>query len=202
MQEKRRDSAQAGAAEESETLLVRLSFAKSASAAAVSSLFNVLPLRKNGFLVPLAPRIPLELSLEAGFVRLPRDAVSSLAPDDVLIPEDWKLPKALLARIWHGGGCLCATCALEGTNAALTSPLTEDTMEPTETSDLELRLSFELERRLITLGDLSALEPGYTFALGCDTNSPVTIRVNGKALAQGRLVDMNGTLGVQVLHTL
>ncbi len=66
-------------------------------------------------------------------------------------------------------------------------------------NQLEVTLSFELERRLMTVREIGELAPGYTFALGCDSTAPVTLRVNGKALGKGRLVDMNGILGVQII---
>lgn len=64
--------------------------------------------------------------------------------------------------------------------------------------NFETIVSFELERRVLNIGDIQAISEGYTFALGCDKDSPVTLRVNGKAIGSGRLVDMEGMLGVQV----
>ena len=64
---------------------------------------------------------------------------------------------------------------------------------------LEVAVSFELDRRLMSLADIAALKPGYTFALPASPDSPVTIRANGKALGTGRLVDMGGVLGVQLV---
>lgn len=71
--------------------------------------------------------------------------------------------------------------------------------ESPQVEDLELTISFELERRLITVGDLAALAPGYTFALGVLPDAPVTLRVSGRDIGTGRLVDLKGTLGVQIL---
>lgn len=90
--------------------------------------------------------------------------------------------------------------------AAGTAPETT-TEAPSETTapgpafradDLELTLSFELERRSVAVRDLTALAPGYTFALAADPDAPVTLRAGGKVLGSGRLVDINGTLGVQI----
>lgn len=63
---------------------------------------------------------------------------------------------------------------------------------------LEVTLTFELERRRLTVRDVETLAPGYVFALGGDALSPVTLCVNGKAVGSGRLVDLSGTLGVQI----
>ena len=75
-------------------------------------------------------------------------------------------------------------------------------MDSSLQNDIDIRLSFELDRRLITVGELEALTPGYTFSINSDAQSPVTIRAKGKAIARGRLVDMNGVLGVQIAETL
>ena len=69
-------------------------------------------------------------------------------------------------------------------------------------NDLELRLSFELDRRIITVGELSSIAPGFTFPLTGAADPLVTVRANGKAVARGRIVDMDGTPGVQVTETL
>ena len=189
---------------DSDPVFLRIAFANGDDAAAAAGLFHALPPRRNGFLTAAAAGIPIDISFEAGHVSLPADAVKSLGSGDVLIPDEWTLPGRLTARILQGPSShLAAECSHEGPSATLSTPFTDDTyMESTETNDIELRLGFELERRQITFAELSALEPGYVFALNCDEQSPVTIRVNGKALATGRLVDLNGTLGVQVLQTL
>lgn len=70
-----------------------------------------------------------------------------------------------------------------------------------QTDSLEVRLVFELEERTITLGELSRLEPGYVFTLTADASAPVTITANGQAVAKGRLVDVNGAVGVQITET-
>ena len=71
-----------------------------------------------------------------------------------------------------------------------------------EHNDIDIRLSFELDRRSITVGELPQLAPGYVFKLNGDMQAPVTVRANGKAIAQGRIVDMDGTLGVQLTRML
>lgn len=67
---------------------------------------------------------------------------------------------------------------------------------------LEVSVRFELESMTLSVGDLAALSTGYTFALACDPTSPVTLRVGGVAVAQGRMVDLNGVPGVQVTRML
>ena len=64
---------------------------------------------------------------------------------------------------------------------------------------LEVPVTFELDRRLMSIAEIAALAPGYTFTLAKDPTGPVTIRVNGICMGTGRLVDLGGTLGVQLV---
>ena len=63
---------------------------------------------------------------------------------------------------------------------------------------LEITLTFELDRKTVTVGDLKSIQAGYTFAMTNNSSTPVTILANGKPVARGRLVDINGVIGVQV----
>lgn len=63
---------------------------------------------------------------------------------------------------------------------------------------LEIAVTFELERRLMSIAEITALTPGYTFTLTADPGGPVTLRANGKSLGTGRLVEVGGALGVQI----
>lgn len=71
-----------------------------------------------------------------------------------------------------------------------------------DVSGLDLPVVFELERQFMTVQNIGLLAPGYTFALSVDIQAPVTLRVNGKAIGVGRLVDLNGSLGVQVVQVM
>ena len=75
---------------------------------------------------------------------------------------------------------------------------TEKSLDATAMGTLQVTLSFELEKRVLTLNELATLAPGYTFPLAVESTAPVTLSVNGKAVGRGRIVDMNGVLGVQV----
>lgn len=70
--------------------------------------------------------------------------------------------------------------------------------EPLDLDNMEITVTFELERRLMSIAEIAALTPGYTFPLAVDPAAPVTLRAGGQAIGTGRLVDLNGTLGVQV----
>ncbi len=78
------------------------------------------------------------------------------------------------------------------------APATAALAEQLNLDSLEVTLTFELERRLMSIAEIGALTPGYTFPLAVDPAAPVTLRVSGQTIGSGRLVDLNGTLGVQV----
>ncbi len=64
---------------------------------------------------------------------------------------------------------------------------------------LELDITFELPGLRLPLVECSRLAPGYTFTLSADAaHLPVTVLAGGRAVAVGRLVDVGGTLGVQL----
>lgn len=68
-----------------------------------------------------------------------------------------------------------------------------------ELDALELPVSFELATLTLRVDEVAALAPGFTFALSGDASSvPILVRVGGRALARGRLVDVGGVPGVQI----
>lgn len=69
----------------------------------------------------------------------------------------------------------------------------------TDISQIALTVHFCLEERTLTLAELQAVKPGYVFALEQDFLSPVKLVVNGKTVGSGKIVDINGTVGVQVV---
>ncbi|WP_446424043.1 type III secretion system cytoplasmic ring protein SctQ [Mailhella sp.] len=176
------------------------------AAPALAELLGRLPLPSAVRSCPGLAALPLELAFESGYLRLKLNDTKALERGDVLIPEVWHSAEGrLMLRLCRGHApALSAPCTFAGGRAVLEAPLAPE-VEPvmdSEHNDIDIRLNFELDRTVITLGELSSLAPGYVFTLGCDAQTPVTVRANGKAIARGRLVDMDGTLGVQISETL
>ena len=188
----------------SPVIFARLSLPDADRIPELAAMLRGMPVRRNGFLAESLRDAHVELGFETGCVRLAPGDASALEPGDVLVPDAWSYPKTLTAVVWHGNGRrLAGECSCGEKEATLTTPLTEDTiMENAEHKELELLLSFELERRPISIADLEDIAPGHAFPLSCGMDSPVTIRANGKAIAQGRVVDMARTLGVQIMQKL
>lgn len=155
--------------------------------------------------------IPVTVTIEAGRMRLTAHELATLAVDDVLLPEDYPALRGRIALMTgpHAFACsltegratvLDATPAPNTPESPMSDQQTPEVPAGLDTAALEVDIVFELERRTMKLNDLAALAPGYTFALGTDPLAPVTLRVQGRNIGRGRLVDLDGTPGVQVLH--
>ena len=194
-----------GGASEPVRFTAALAPAAAGSAAALASLLAPLPRHQTGMLARSTESVPVSLSFAAGTLVLPSDVFSGLEKGDVLLPDEW-LPGSGSLRLLVlacGRPVFEAPCTLKNKSASLAAepaPLSENVMPDTDA--LEVKLTFELENRTITVGEMKSLQPGYTFTLTSDPGSPVTILANGKPVAKGRLVDVNGSIGVQLTETL
>lgn len=150
----------------------------------------------------LVSALPLSLHFSAGSLGLTASEFEAVRVGDVLLPQGAAHPLERLTVTLQSAGktWLSASCSLSGRTATLEQPaapaVAENRMQ--DAKNIEVTLAFELEERPITLGELSQLKPGSVFTLAADPQSPVRILANGKPVAQGRLVDVNGQLGVQV----
>ena len=165
-----------------------------------------LPCSGDALAVPALCEVPLEVAFESGYLTVSMNDIDALEQGDVLVPEAWiaSQGKVLLRLARSFAPALTASCLLTDGKAEIEEPLSAE-VEPvmdSEHNDIDIRLSFELDRRSITVGELPQLAPGYVFKLNGDMQAPVTVRANGKTIAQGRIVDMDGTLGVQLTRML
>ena len=169
------------------------------------ALLSRLPRATDGMLSAAVAEIPITFSVCAAEMKLLAEEFASLAMGDVILVEDWKPAQNQAQLSFYCGNhrIMGAPCRLENGNAVLTEAphfLSDSAMESTKATDIVL--SFDLEKRTIPVKDLESLTPGYTFALSSETRAPVTIRANGKPIALGRLVDINGKLGVELVEAL
>jgi type III secretion protein Q len=153
----------------------------------------------------------LPVILEAGTMRAPLGLLQNLACADILIPPHYPAREGKLALILPGGQGFCVDVA--DRRAVVTDflhdkehPVNVPTPAPSGNgaglSSLEVTIHFELGKKLLPLAEIEALAPGRTFNLGADPLSAVTLTLNGQALAKGRLVELGGTLGVQITRLL
>ncbi len=172
-----------------------------------SDALSFLPRRSDGPFRSVFPLIPVEIAFELGSALLTRQELVSLEADDILFPSSLgQEGSRIFLRSVRSTACpLYAECELRDGNAVLMSKIStvpEPAMEAEELNDLSIKLSFDLGQQTKTLGELSSLDTGYVFLLGMDSETPVNIRAEGRLIAQGRLVDVNGSLGVQVMQIL
>lgn len=89
--------------------------------------------------------------------------------------------------------------SLQDNSAGQTVQADQENSVQADISQIALNMHFCLEDRVLTLQELQSVKPGYVFALGQDFLSPVKLVVNGKIVGSGKIVDINGTVGVQVV---
>lgn len=83
--------------------------------------------------------------------------------------------------------------------------MTEETKEANEEAarlldGVMLTLRVEMAARRLTLDELARLRVGQILDLGCSATDPVALVVEGKRIATGELVDVEGRLGVRILQ--
>jgi type III secretion protein Q len=171
---------------------------------------------------PVTPRVMEDLAVPAalriGATRLPLAVLRSLRVDDkillqigdgiggtLVLAESWlAAAQQDKAGIWRlteaprparGAGEAERTMLMhksiddETASAAITDP-----------DQLPLQLTFEIGRLEITLAELRRLGPGSVLELGRSTSELVRISAQGQPVGQGRLVDVDGAAGVQVVR--
>jgi flagellar motor switch protein FliN len=65
-------------------------------------------------------------------------------------------------------------------------------------ADIQVQLSVELGRARVPLRDLLSLTPGAVLTLERAAGEPVDVLVNGKVVARGEVVVVDGDFGVRV----
>jgi type III secretion system YscQ/HrcQ family protein len=161
------------------------------------------------WLNPEALNWPVEVAVLAGTMRLPLADLERLEAGDILLPSEYSAAKGRLSLAFSPKAGFALTVA--GGVATVAAPLASYTekdvaMPPgnetplAASGALEVEIAFELGKQRLSLAEALALAPGKTFPLGMDPLSAVTVTLNGQALAHACLVDLNGTLGVQITH--
>lgn len=73
------------------------------------------------------------------------------------------------------------------------------TAGPIDVDALPVQLVFVAGETEVALRDLQALAPGYVFDLRQPVDRHVEVRANGRAIATGELVEIDGRVGVRLL---
>jgi type III secretion protein Q len=151
--------------------------------------------------------LPVRVRITVGWVDLSAGALRSVERRDVVLLDECLLAadNRLMLQL---GPKLGVLCGLEGTHLNVLEGVREVMTDVDDSvaaasgliEDVPVRLTFDLGEREISLGDLRSLQPGYLFNLGRDPRSTVSIRANGRLIGDGELVDIEGRVGVSVLH--
>lgn len=162
--------------------------------------------------------LSVSVGIEAGRMELSTTELAGLQLDDVLLPASYpaldgritlNTPQATIpCTLQHGMATVETIISVRQNGQSISQGEALVSEEQNTQSgehqaipnvaELDVTLTFELDQRTMTIGELSALAPGYTFALGVDAMAPVTLRIGDKAIGTGRLVDLGETIGVQV----
>ncbi len=74
--------------------------------------------------------------------------------------------------------------------------------EPANFGDMKVKVSFELERRTMTIAELENLAIGTNLLLDSDPKQPVTLVVSDTAFAKARIVEIEGKYGLQLTEIM
>ena len=106
--------------------------------------------------------MPFRLERRAGSLRLSASEYAGLVSGDVLVPDEWFAGDDVRVEIASPGKrLLCACARIDNGRVCLAEefqPLEETVMDAVE--ELTVELSFSLEERLVTLGELSRMRAG------------------------------------------
>ena len=203
---------------------LRIAWQDAATLLPVVERLEALPLRRSG--PPALSHASVAAGLVIGGMRLTPEELASLNAGDVLLPPSLT-PQEPRLRLASDLSLVCDLKGDTLTLRALESPVgratygernmsetvTEHAVPPDaanaqpaapvldqgDLEKLELDITFELPGLRLPLAECARLAPGHTFTLAADAaNLPVTVRAGGRAVALGRLVDVGGTVGVQL----
>ena len=65
--------------------------------------------------------------------------------------------------------------------------------------DVPIEVAVEIARFTLALEEIGALRTGEILSTGCPIGERVTLRVGGRVVANGELVDVEGDVGVRIL---
>lgn len=158
----------------------------------------------------LDEHLPLRLRVEVGCTHLTAAELARLVPGDtVMLGHSW-IDQG--AGLWLGWDALGVRVVWEDDHLRVTHLLnsrglsmpTDDHPTPAgdelhELDKVPLLLTFDLGERMLSLGDLRALQVGQVLEMGRPLSQAVSVRVNGALIGSGELVDIDGQLGVMLV---
>ncbi len=144
--------------------------------------------------------LPIPYSVHIGMTQLSQSETESLQIGDVLVVEKTLLNRERVGMILSDDTHY--TAMIHGDTIKIES-IGYDVMSTTNNHDaLAVNVTFELSRSRLPLEQLNRLAPGSVLKVGKDLQAPIDLYANGKRIAIGDLVDMDGTVAVRISQIL
>jgi len=161
--------------------------------------------------LPLPTAMPSTLQLDPWLHRLPMRLTLILGASGLSLADRIRLAEGDVLRIHQqtrhcrlAGRCLGVfTFTHEGLHMQPSDACPEDTQQTKATVDLgtlPVRLEFVLAVHEIDLAALAQVIDGQLIPLAEDAAQQIEVRANGKRVARGELVQLDGQLGVELLN--
>lgn len=188
---------------------VRVSWQDTATLVPVLEKLETMP--QNTMLSSEFFKARLRAKMCIGSMRLTYEEILSLMQGDVLLPETIT-PSNPHIFIFPN---LSLACTLDGTTLTIdaletltdgASPMSQDEnnqplLNADDLKNMELEISFELPQLRLPLQDCAKLVQGYTLTLPVSVEqATVSVLAGGHKIALGKLVDVGGQLGVQIIE--
>ena len=157
--------------------------------------------------------LPIQLCAHAATVRLTGHELGSLEPGDVVVPQRTQLARgehgfqggASLHAVGQRGGAH-ALCWLEQRTLRIEAieqgehAMSDETNPDALVKDAPIELCVELARFTVRLEDVLGLRVGEVWSTGSAIGERVVLTANGRAIARGELVEIDGEIGVRILE--
>ena len=160
--------------------------------------------------------VPIPLNVEVGEVKLTLHEMVSVEPQDIVLLDTCLLKEECVLLRADNSNLVFKT-TVDGTTLTVQERIMTMTPEETQpdmpTEDaapstpptaadikgIQLPMRLELETISITVEELSQLNPGYIVETTKPVDAPVSLKVNGRSIGTGELVDVAGKVGVRIL---
>ncbi|MBL0609141.1 YscQ/HrcQ family type III secretion apparatus protein [Aeromonas jandaei] len=143
--------------------------------------------------------LPLTLSLQWGAMGVAISELETLTCGDVLLPPPHPLlGQQLLLCIEGRPYAYCQPHPQHLELTAMHNAAPDDALDATMLEHLPVQVTFEVGRQTLDWHTLTTLQPGSLIDLGAPIDGEVRIISNGHLLGNGRLVEIQGRLGVRV----
>jgi len=163
--------------------------------------------------------VPLEVAVEVGRATLPAGDLRGIESGDVLIADECAKPGAETEVRVRVGRRAVAQAVLKGRKVEVRGELmadkpvaasagaapgaaparTTEAGKALDPNELQVEVVFEIDSRLMTLKELQGFKPGMILETVKGLEAPVSLRVNGRRLGTGELVEVGGKVGVRLL---